>query len=159
MFTTRVAAREDAPAILELIKELALYEKEPDKVVCTPDDIIRDGFGDKPFFECLLVECEGQPVAFALYFFKWSTWTGSAGLHLEDLYVKPAMRGKQIGYNLMKRLAQIAVERKCDRFEWDVLDWNTPALDFYKSLGAVTKDGWLTCRMDGEALQKLGTAP
>ncbi len=155
MFTIRKASAEDAPAILALIKNLAIYEKEPDAVVCTVEDIVRDGFGPNPYFYCLLAEMEGRTVAFALYFFKWSTWKGSACLHLEDLFVEPEYRGLQIGFRLLKELARIALARDCDRFEWDVLDWNTLARDFYHGLGAYSKDGWLAYRLEGEALTRL----
>lgn len=157
MMNIRIAAREDAPIILDLIQRLADYEKEPHAVKCTIADIERDGFGDQPLFECLISEWDGQPVGFALYYFKWSTWTGSPCLHLEDLFVDPTFRGKKIGFTLLKKLAEIAVTRKCDRFEWDVLDWNRLAIDFYDSLGARAKDGWLTYRMDGDALKKLAS--
>ncbi len=155
MFTIRKASAADAPAILALIKKLAAYEKEPDAVVCTVEDIVRDGFGPNPYFDCLLAEAEGRTVAFALYYFKWSTWTGSACLHLEDLFVEPEYRGRKIGLSLLKELARIALARYCDRFEWDVLDWNMLARDFYHGLEAFAKDGWLGYRLEGEALARL----
>ena len=155
MFEIRPATARDAAAILQLIKDLAEYEKEPDKVVCTVADIQRDGFGANPCFDCLLAEIAGKPVGFALFFYKWSTWTGSRCLHLEDLFVKPEVRGQQIGVSLLRRLAAIAVENRCDRFEWDVLDWNTTARNFYHRLGAYPKDGWLTYRLEGEPLDRL----
>ena len=155
MHQIRVANPEDAGVILQLIKDLALYEKEPEKVVCTVDDILRDSFSEPKRFDCLLAECDGHAVGFAVYYYKWSTWTGTRTLHLEDLFVKPVYRGRKIGFDLLQRLAKIAVDEKCDRFEWDVLDWNKLALDFYTSIGAVVKEGWLTCRMDGNALIEL----
>lgn len=155
MINIRVAAKEDTPTILDLIHRLAEYEKEPHMVKCSEADILRDGFGEKPLFECLIAEWDGKPVGFALFFFKWSTWTGSACLHLEDLFVDPNHRGNKIGFTLLRELARIAIARECDRFEWDVLDWNRLAIDFYDSLGARAKDGWLTYRMDGEPLKKL----
>lgn len=151
----RRARPEDAGVILSLIKELAEYEKEPDAVLCTEDDILRDGFGPVPRFTCLLADLDQQTVAFALYFMKWSTWTGSPCLHLEDLFVKPAFRGHKVGFSLLVELAGIAVAEGCDRFEWDVLDWNTLARDFYEALGAGPKEGWLTYRLEGEALAHL----
>ena len=156
MFTIREAVKEDAPVIHQLIRDLAEYEKEPESAKATVEDILRDGFGPKPLFECLMAEVDGEAAGFAIFYFKWSTWTGSSCLHLEDLFVKPVHRGKKIGYSLLKRLAQIAVARNCDRFEWDVLDWNMLARDFYHSLGAKAKDGWLAYRMDGQTLRDFG---
>lgn len=154
----REANRNDAPLILDFIKQLAVYEREPDAVEATEADILRDGFGDHPLFHCLIAEREGAAVGFAVYFYKWSTWTGCATLHLEDLFVPPELRGTGVGFALLKRLGHIAVANYCPRFEWDVLDWNMLARDFYHRLGAVAKDGWLTYRLEGEALQRLATA-
>ena len=156
MFDIRDADPKDAPVILAMIKELAEFEREPDKVACTVEDIVRDGFSENPYFHCLVAETKAGAVGFALYYFKWSTWTGSPCLHLEDLYVKPEYRGRRIGFSLLKALAEIAVDRNCDRFEWDVLDWNWTARSFYHDLGAAAKDGWLTYRLDGKALSLLG---
>ncbi len=151
----RTAAREDAPLILDMIKALADYEKEPHLVDCQVDDLLRDGFGDAPYFECLLAFHEGEPAGFALYYFTWSTWTGRPGLFLQDLFVTPAHRGLKIGLGLLQRLAAIAVERNCARMEWEVLDWNMLARDFYHRIGARCKETWLPYRMDGEALRAL----
>lgn len=151
----RNAKKEDAPEILKLVHDLALYEKEPKEVKLTVEDIIRDGFGESPYFECLIGEMNGEVVAFALYFFKWSTWKGCPSMHLEDLYVRDKARGEGFGIGLLKRLAKIAVEKNCARFEWSVLDWNDLARNFYHKLGAANQEGWLSYRIDGEALKKL----
>ena len=151
----RKAVAEDVDIILDLVQQLADYEKEPDAVVSTREDYLRDGFGEDPLFRCLIAEWEGKPVGFSLYFFKWSTWTGKATLHLEDLFVSTDYRGKKIGIGLLKCLASIAVEKKCVRFEWEVLDWNTPARDFYHSIGAFHREGWYPYRIVGDALNQL----
>jgi len=155
MTLIRKATVADAPQILALIKGLADYERAPDQVKTTVEDLIRDGFGERPFFDCLLAIEDGRPVAMALYFFNWSTWTGRPGLYLEDLFVEPAWRGRKIGLRLLQRLAAIAVENHCERFEWVVLDWNQPAIDFYHRIGARHKEGWLPYRLDGEALRQF----
>lgn len=154
-FSIREAVREDAPAIFEMIKALAEYEKEPESVKSTVADIERDGFGETPLFKCLLAELDGKVVAISLYFYKWSTWTGRGTLHLEDLFVLPEARGKGIGMTLLKRLAKIAVDNGFKRFEWEVLDWNMLARDFYHSIGAFHREGWYPYRVDGDALLKL----
>lgn len=154
----RNATAQDVPIILQLIKELASYEKEPDAVKTTTADLLRDGFGDNPYFQCLLFEENGNVEAMALYFFIWSTWEGRPTLYLEDLFVRQTMRGKGMGIKLLKALAAIAVEKKCARFEWEVLDWNTPARSFYHSFGAFHKDGWLPYRLEGDAIKKLATS-
>lgn len=145
----------DARDVLKLIHELAVYEKEPDAVKTTTEDLIRDGFSDTPVFHCLVTEVNGEIVGMALYFFTWSTWEGRPTLYLEDLYVKESQRGKGYGLSLFQKLGQIAVEKKCARYEWAVLDWNQPARDFYHSHGASHKIGWLPYRLEGEALKKL----
>ena len=162
-FALRRATVEDVPVILQLVRDLATYEKEPESVVATEADFVRDGFGERPLFEVLLAELPGegrtdrQPVGFAFYFFQYSTWTGRPTLWLEDLFVQPAHRKLGIGKAFMKRLAKEAVERNCKRFQWQVLDWNTPSIGFYESLGAKIMQGWLTARIDGEALLRLAT--
>ena len=154
-FQIRWATDQDAGVILDLIRGLAVYEKEPDQVACTVEDIVRDGFGEKPFFEVLLAEREERAVGFALFFFNWSTWTGKPTLYLEDLFVLPEYRQEGIGAALLRRCARVAVDRGCARFEWAVLDWNQPARDFYHRLGAAHKEEWLPYRIDGEALLRL----
>ncbi|HEY2517582.1 MAG TPA: GNAT family N-acetyltransferase [Polyangiaceae bacterium] len=155
MLTLRDATAADAPVILDLIRALATYEREPDAVVATVDDLVRDGFGPKPLFHVILAEWDGAPVGFAFYFIAYSTWRGRGVLYLEDLFVLPSHRGKRIGLTLMERLAQEAVARNCDRFVWQVLDWNEPAIRFYESLGARVRKEWLTVRMEEEAIAKL----
>lgn len=151
----RAATKNDIPAILELIHELAIYEKEPDAVKTTAEDLLRDGFGDRPLFECQVAELEGAIEGFALYFYTWSTWQGRPSLYLEDLFVRDSTRGHGLGKALLMKLAQIAVEKKCQRFEWSVLDWNDLARNFYHSLGAQHMKGWLPYRVDGQALLDL----
>jgi GNAT superfamily N-acetyltransferase len=151
----RDATRADVPAILQLIRDLAEYEKEPQSAVATEADLLRDGFGERPLFQVVLAEWEGAVVGFAFYFFNYSTWQGRPGLYLEDLFVRPPFRGKGIGKALLVHLAGIAVQRNCGRFVWQVLDWNEPALRFYESLGAKVMKEWLTMRVDGEALRRL----
>lgn len=151
----RKAIKKDIPDMLSLIHELAIYEKEPEAVKTTPEDLLRDGFGENPFFQCIVVEENGSIQGMALYFFTWSTWEGCPSLYLEDLYVKESTRGKGFGLALLKKLAQIALEKKCKRFEWSVLDWNMPARNFYHSIGAAHKEGWLPYRIEGDALNNL----
>ena len=155
MLEIRPAVEADAPVILALIRELAEYEREPDAVVATVDDLVRDGFGATPRFRVLIASWDGEPVGFALYVFAYSTWRGSAVLYLEDLFVRPAHRKKRIGITLMQRLAQVAVDEGCGRFVWQVLDWNEPAIRFYESLGARVVREWLTVRVEGDAIRHL----
>lgn len=153
--SVRKAKPDDAPHILELIRELALFEKEPDAVKTSVEDILRDGFGDNPYFHCLIAENESGPVGMALYYFCWSTWTGRPSMFLEDLYVKESQRGDGTGLKLLKACANIAVEKNCARFEWEVLDWNQGARDFYHKIGAHHMDGWLVYRLDGDKLSQF----
>jgi len=153
--TIRPAAPADVPLILEFIRALAAFEREPDAVTATEADLLRDGFGAQPYYHCLIAEQDGQPAGFAFYFFNYSTWTGRPGLYLEDLFVNPEFRGLGIGKALLARVAAIAVEKNCPRLQWEVLDWNTPAIEFYKSLGAGFLDEWRNVRMTGEALANL----
>jgi len=153
--TIREAVREDVGLILEFIRALAVFEREPDAVTATEADLLRDGFGDAPYFHCLIAESDGRPAGFAFYFFNYSTWTGRPGLYLEDLFVHTEFRGLGIGKALLARVAAIAVEKNCPRLQWEVLDWNTPAVDFYAGLGASFLDEWRNVRMTGEALAKL----
>lgn len=151
----RPATRNDVPVILQLIRELAAYEREPEAAAATEADLLRDGFGERPLFRVVLAEWDGQVAGFAFYFFNYSTWQGRPGLYLEDLFVRPAFRGRGIGKALLVHLAQIAVRENCGRFVWQVLDWNEPAIRFYESLGAKLMREWLTMRVDGEALRRL----
>jgi len=150
----REATPADTPEILALIRDLAIYERQPDAVVATEADLLRDGFGPRPVFQCLIAEWEGKPAGFALYFPFYSTWRGNAGVHLEDLFVRPEFRRRGIAKALFARLAQIALARG-DRFQWHVLDWNQPAIDFYEQMGAHMLHEWRIMRVDGEALKTL----
>ncbi len=151
----RQATASDSQIILQLINELAHYEKEPDAVKTTEADIIRDGFGETSFFKALICEHKEKPVGFALYFYTWSTWEGRPSLYLEDLFVLPEYRGEGFGLSLFKKLASIANENKCKRIDWSVLDWNTPAINFYDKIGAKHMKEWWTYRLEGEALVKF----
>lgn len=151
----RPATAEDVPLILRFIRELALYEREPDAVVATKADLLRDGWGDTPRFRCAIAEYDGVPAGFALYFTSYSTWRGHHGIRLEDVYVTPEMRSKGIGKTLLSHVAQVAVEEGCPRLEWDVLKWNKPSIDFYESLGATQQSEWTIMRVDGRALVDL----
>jgi GNAT superfamily N-acetyltransferase len=155
MLKIRPATREDAAAIVELITALAIYEREPQAVTATEADILRDGFGATPRFRCVIAEWDGQAAGFAFWFYNYSTWQGRPGLYLEDLFVKPEFRGKGIGKALLLFLAKVASDENCGRFEWSVLDWNTPAIEFYESLGAKLHREWLRMRVEGEALSEL----
>lgn len=157
MLKIRPATREDAAIILDLIRALAIYEREPDAVTATQADIVRDGFGATPKFRCVIAEWDGEAAGFAFWFYNYSTWQGRPGLYLEDLFVKPEFRGKGIGKALLLHLAKVAAEENCGRFEWSVLDWNTPAIEFYESLGAKLHREWLRMRVEGEALARLAS--
>jgi len=155
--TIRPATPADVPTILHFIRELATYEREPDAVIATEADLLRDGFGPTPRFWALIAEHDGAPAGFALYFTSYSTWRGHHGIRLEDLYVTPSLRGRGIGKALLVRLAQIAVEQGCPRLEWDVLEWNAPAIAVYERLGASILTEWRIMRLQGEALQTLAS--
>lgn len=155
MLSIRAAAPNDVALILQFIRELAEYEKAPEEAVATPEDILRDGFSGQPKFRCVIAECDGQPAGFALFFTNYSTWRGRPGICLEDVFVRPAFRKRGIGKALLAHLAQTAVREGCARFEWQVLDWNTPAIEFYLSLGAEVMSEWRTMRVSGTALEKL----
>jgi GNAT superfamily N-acetyltransferase len=155
MLQIRAAQAEDVGTILKLIRGLAEYEHEPQAVEATEQDLLRDGFGDHPRFHCALAEWDGEPVGFALYFYNYSTWKGRHGIFLDDLFVYPEHRGKGIGKALLLHVARIAAAQNCGRYEWLVLDWNTPAIEFYESLGGKRMKQWLPVRVEGEALQEL----
>jgi GNAT superfamily N-acetyltransferase len=151
----RPATPADIPVIRQLIVDLAVYEKEPDAVKASAADLHEALFGVRPLAEAVLAEHEGQAVGLALFFTTYSTWSGKGSLYLEDLFVQPAARGLGIGKALLVHLAGIALARGYARFEWSVLDWNTPAIGFYKGLGAVLQDEWTKMRVEGEALHAL----
>ena len=156
--TVRFATRADLPVIVSLIRELAVYERLEHLATATPERLEPQLFGAKPACECLIGEQDGEPVAFALFFHNFSTFLCQKGLYLEDLFVRPTARGTGLGKLLLQRLAQIAVERDCGRFEWSVLDWNVDAQAFYRRMGATMLDDWRICRVAGEALQALAAA-
>ena len=151
----RPATPEDVPSILRFIRELAEYEREPDAVVATEADLLRDGWGQPPRFTALIAEYDGVAAGFALYFTTYSTWRGHHGIRLEDLYVTPSLRGHGIGKALLATLARIAVDQGCPRLEWDVLEWNEPAIGFYRSLGADIMTEWRIMRLADEPLAAL----
>jgi len=151
----RLASAADATTIFNFIQALAVYEREPDAVEATPESIGQQLESDHPPFECLLAEVEGEPRGFALFFHNYSTWRGKQGIYLEDLFVPENYRGEGIGKLLLATLARIAVERDCPRLEWQVLDWNQTAIDFYESLGTKVMKDWLPCRLTDQELSKL----
>jgi GNAT superfamily N-acetyltransferase len=153
--TIRAAAAADVPVMLQLIRGLAEYERAPHEETITERELLRDGFGERPLYECLIAELDREPVGMALFFPIYSTWKGPS-IHLEDLFVLPSARARGIGKALLLRVASIAAERSCARLQWDVLDWNQPAFDFYQSLGATFMDEWRMMRVSGEALAALG---
>lgn len=158
-FIIRNAERADVPLILQLIKELADYEKLLHEVVADEETLTQTLFGERAYAEVVLA-FEGEiPVGFALFFHNFSTFLGRPGIYLEDLYVRSDFRGKGYGKQLLKHLAQLAIERNCGRLEWWVLDWNKPSINFYKSLGAKPMDDWTVYRVTGEELRNLAEIP
>jgi GNAT superfamily N-acetyltransferase len=156
----RLATPTDIPAIVHLIRALADYEKLSHQVVIDEARLREHLFGPRPYAEVLLAEEGGQVVGYALFFHTYSTFLGRPSLYLEDLFVLPEQRGRGHGKALLARLARLALERDCGRFEWMVLDWNTPAIQFYESLGAALNPEWKLCRMTGDALRRFAaTAP
>jgi GNAT superfamily N-acetyltransferase len=153
--TIRPASIDDTDEILALIYELALYEKAPDDAKATREQIIESFFTDDPKVFCEIVEVDGSVAGFAIWFLNYSTWQGKHGIYLEDLFVRPQYRGKGFGKALLKHLAAICEDRGYGRFQWWVLDWNQPAIDFYKSLGAVAMDEWTVFRVSEQALTQL----
>jgi GNAT superfamily N-acetyltransferase len=158
MTDVREASADDVPLILTLIGELAEYERLSHEVVATEDALLEWLFGEKPFAEVLIAEHRGTSVGFALFFHSFSTFLGRPGIYLEDLYVRPAFRGRGAGKGMLVHLAKLAKERGCGRLEWSVLDWNEPSIRFYESLGAVAMDDWTVHRVTGEALDRLAAA-
>ena len=155
LLSIRPATIDDVPLIRALIAELAEYERLADAAVATDDDLRAQLFGAQPAAEVLIGEVDGEAAGFALFFHNFSTFLGKRGLYLEDLFVRPAHRGSGLGKHLMAALARIAVQRDCGRFEWSVLDWNEPAIGFYRRIGAVGMDEWTVQRLEGDALHAL----
>jgi GNAT superfamily N-acetyltransferase len=152
------ASKADVPLILSLINELADYERLRHEAVATEASLSEALFGSKPGAEAVIARVGAEPAGFALFFHNFSTFLGRRGLYLEDLFVRPSFRGRAIGKSLLGYLAALAVERGCGRFEWQVLDWNKSARDFYERLGAQANPTWINYRMTGEALQRLAAA-
>ena len=155
VFSIRPATVTDVSDILQLIRDLAAYERAPNEVTATKEQLVDVLFGKKPAAEVLLAFENETPVGFAVFFHNFSTWLGRPGLYLEDLFVKPEMRGKGYGRALLVDLAKIARERGCGRMEWAVLDWNDPAIQFYRKLGAAPMDEWTVFRLTGDGIAKL----
>ena len=155
MLTLRPAEPQDTPLILAYVRELALYEQTPELAIASEADMRKAIFGPRPLAWAIMAEWEGRPAGFALWFYVFSTWEGKPGLYLEDLFVRPEFRGHGIGKALLKRVAAIALEQGCSRYQWSVLDWNQPSIDFYESQGARVMREWLLCRVEGEALVRL----
>ena len=158
-FMTRIrpATPADVPLMLAFIHELADFEREPHSVKMTEEQLLEDGFGNDPQYECLIAEWDGVPAGWALFFPIYSTWRGR-GLHLEDLFVRPQFRGRGIGKALLRWVAAIAAEKGCTKLQWEVLDWNQPAIDVYHSIGAVMLKEWRIMRVTGDALATLAAS-
>ena len=157
LLSIRPASVDDVALIAQLVRELAEYERLADAAVATEAGLREQLFGERPAAEVLIAEADGEPAGFALFFHTFSTFLGKRGLYLEDLFVRPAFRGIGLGRHLMAALARIAVQRDCGRFEWSVLDWNEPAIAFYRRLGAVGMDEWTVQRLEGDALRALAS--
>ena len=142
----RKATKNDMPSVLELIQELATFEKEPDAVVVTVDDLVRDGFSENPLFQCFVAEVDNEIIGMALYYYRYSTWKGKT-IHLEDLIVKENKRGTGVGFALYKEIIKQGKAENVRRIEWNVLDWNTPAIDFYEKSGAKVLGDWRVVHM------------
>jgi GNAT superfamily N-acetyltransferase len=155
MLRIREASVEDVPLILSFIRELAEYEREPNAVRATEDDLRRDGFSANPKFRVIIAESDGNPTGMAFFFHHYSTWQGRLGLFLEDFFVRPQFRGKGIGKALMVHLAQIAIAEGCYGMRWEVLDWNKTAIEVYQKLGARFREHWRVMQITGEDLKRL----
>ena len=153
--TIRPATPADIPTILHFIHQLAIYEREPDAVLATEADLLRDGWGPTPRFTAVIADLDGAPAGFALYFTSYSTWRGHHGIRLEDLYVTPHLRRQGIGKALLAHLARVAVDQGCPRLEWDVLQWNASAIAVYEDAGARILTEWRIMRLSDAALQTL----
>jgi GNAT superfamily N-acetyltransferase len=152
----RPARKEEVGIVLQLIHDLAHYEKAPDEVEATEKELLTTIFAEEPRVFCDLVEVDGDIAGMAIWFLNYSTWQGKHGIYLEDLFIKPQFRGRGFGKALLQHLARICEEKGYGRFQWWVLDWNSPAIEFYRSLGAVAMDEWTVYRVSGEALKDLG---
>lgn len=150
----RKATEKDMPFVLELIQELATFEKEPDAVVVTVADLVRDGFSEHPLFHCYVAEKENTIIGMALFYYRYSTWKGKT-IHLEDLIVKADQRGSGAGFALYKEIIKQGKKDKVRRIEWNVLDWNTPAIDFYEKSGAKVLDDWRVVQMDESGIERF----
>ena len=155
MLKIRKATAKDIPIVLLFIRQLAEYEREPEAVLATERDLRRDGFSGDPKFHAVIAKWNDKPVGMAFYFYNYSTWKGRPGIYLEDIIIRPEFRGKGVGKALMRYLARIAVARNCYGIRWEVLDWNTTAIVFYKSLGAKFRDHWQSMQIQGEDLKQL----
>lgn len=153
--TITIATEGDVAQILAFIKALAEYERLADSVVATEEGLRATLFGPRPYAECVIARWNGEPAGFALFFHNYSTFLGRPGVYLEDLFVKPELRGKGVGRSLLEYLAKVAVDRGCGRLEWSVLDWNEPSIKFYESLGAIAMEEWTIFRLTGGALTKV----
>ena len=152
----RPAQRQEVGIVLQLIHDLAVYEKAPNEVEATEKELLETIFSSDPKVFCDLVEVDGEIAGMAIWFLNYSTWQGKHGIYLEDLFIKPEYRGRGYGKALLKHLAKICDEKGYGRFQWWVLDWNSPAIEFYRSLGAVAMDDWTVYRVSGQALKELG---
>ena len=150
----RKATKNDMPSVLELIQELATFEKEPDAVVVTVDDLVRDGFSENPLFQCFVAEVDNEIIGMALYYYRFSTWKGKT-IHLEDLIVKENKRGTGAGFALYKEIIKQGKAENVRRIEWNVLDWNTPAIDFYEKSGAKVLGDWRVVHMDDKGIEQF----
>lgn len=150
----RKATKNDMPQVLELIQELAVFEKEPDAVVVTVDDLVRDGFSENPLFQCFVAEVDGEIIGMALYYYRYSTWKGKT-IHLEDLIVKESKRGTGAGFALYKEIIKQGKAENVRRIEWNVLDWNTPAINFYEKSGAKVLNDWRVVHMDEKGIERF----
>jgi len=155
MIEIRQATAEDAALIIRFITDLAIYEEAESEVLATESDLIKTLFASDSTTRAIICNINKEPVGFAVYFFNYSTWLGKSGLFLEDLYVSPEFRGTGAGKALLKHLAGVALSKNCGRFEWNVLDWNEPAIQFYRSIGAKPQDEWVSYRLTGKALEEL----
>lgn len=155
MLNIRPTTLADAPLMMAMIRELAEFERELDQVNATAEDLVREGFGPNPRFHALIAEWDGQPAAYAVYFLAFSTWAGRPHLFIEDLFVREQFRRKGIGKALLQRMAAIAREQGCYGMRWEVLNWNTPAIEFYRSLGATLQTDWFPSLLQGKAFNEF----